>query len=60
MEVGIISFKNLKNGFLPFKFKADKEVQTEVTPDILAAYLEELASLLAEIFNPEIPFKEKI
>lgn len=60
MEVGIISFKNLKCGFLPFNFKADKEVQTEVTPEILAAYLEELATLLAEIFNPEIPFKEKI
>jgi hypothetical protein len=60
MEVGIISFKNLKSGFLPFNFKADKEVQTEVTPEILAAYLEELATLLAEIFTPEIPFKEKI
>ena len=55
-----ISFKNLKAGFLPFTFKENKEVQSGVTTEILTAYLEELATLLAEIFNPEIPFKEKI
>ena len=60
VEVGIISFKNLKAGFLPFAFKVDKEVQTEVTPAIISAYLDELATLLAEIVNPDIPFVEKV
>ena len=60
IEVGIISFKNLKAGFLPFAFKVDKEVQTEVTPAIISAYLDELATLLAEIVNPDIPFVEKV
>ena len=60
IEVGIISFKNLKAGFLPFTFKENKEVQNVVTTEILTAYLEELTTLLAEIVNPEIPFKEKV
>lgn len=60
MEVGIISFKNLKAGFLPFTFVENKEGETAITPDILNAYLEELATLLAELFNPEVPFVEKI
>jgi hypothetical protein len=60
VEVGIISFKNLKAGFLPFTFKDNKELQTEVTPELLSAYLNELATLLAEIMNPEVPFSEKV
>lgn len=60
MEVGIISFKNLKAGFLPFTFVENKEGETAITPDILTAYLEELATLLAELFNPDVPFVEKV
>ncbi len=60
MEVGIISFKNLRNGFLPFKFKEGKVETTIVDAVILENYLEELVVLLKEILNIEIPFEEKI
>jgi hypothetical protein len=60
MEVGIISFKNLRNGFLPFKFKEGKEETTIVDAVILENYLEELVLLLKEIVDVEIPFAEKI
>jgi hypothetical protein len=60
MEVGIISFKNLRNGFLPFKFKEGKEETTIVDAVILENYLKELVLLLKEIVDVEVPFAEKI
>jgi hypothetical protein len=60
IEAGIISFKNLKSGFLPFTFKEDKEITTTVSREILSNYLEEIVLLLKEIFDPTIPFEEKI
>jgi hypothetical protein len=60
VEVGIISFKNLKSGFLPFGFKEEKELTTTVTPEILNNYLEQIVLLLNEIFDTEIPFEEKL
>ncbi|WP_281231587.1 PD-(D/E)XK nuclease family protein [Flavobacterium gelatinilyticum] len=60
VEVGIISFKNLKSGFLPFGFKEEKDMEVIVSKVILKSYLEEIVLLLSEIFNPEIPFEEKI
>ena len=59
MEVGIISFKNLKSGFLSFGFKEDKELNNTVTKEILNDYLDEVVLLLNEIFNANIPFEEK-
>lgn len=60
MEVGIISFKNLKSGFLPFGFKEEKDFDNTVTNQILKNYLEEIVVLLKEIFDVNIPFEEKI
>ncbi|KQX08630.1 PD-(D/E)XK nuclease family protein [Flavobacterium sp. Root420] len=60
IEVGIISFKNLKSGFLPFGFKEEKELNMTITKDILNIYLEEIVLLLNEIFDINIPFEEKI
>ena len=60
IEVGIISFKNLKSGFLPFGFKEEKDLDVIVSPQILNSYLEEIANLLGEIFDVNIPFEEKI
>jgi len=60
IEVGIISFKNLKSGFLPFGFKEDKDLKAIVTSEILNSYLDEIANLLSEIFDIAIPFEEKI
>ena len=60
IEVGIISFKNLKSGFFPFGFKEEKELDMVVSKEILKNYLEEIVLLLNEIFDINIPFEEKI
>ncbi len=60
IEAGIISFKNLKAGFLPFQFKEDKEFQQIIDEEIMANYLEQIILLLNAILDVEIPFEEKI
>jgi hypothetical protein len=60
IEVGIISFKNLKSGFLPFGFKEDKDLDITVSNEILKCYLEEIVLLLNEILDQNKPFEEKI
>jgi len=60
MEAGIISFKNLKSGFLPFQFKQDKDVIATVSSEIMENYLEQIVILLQEILNKDVPFEEKI
>ena len=60
IEAGIISFKNLKSGFLPFNLKQDKEITEVVTHEIMSDYLEQIVILLQEILNVEIPFEEKL
>ncbi len=61
MEVGIISFKNLKAGFMPFQIKEGREViLNEVDDSVLEDFKTELIELLNEILNVEIPFEEKI
>ncbi|MBC7524183.1 MAG: PD-(D/E)XK nuclease family protein [Flavobacterium sp.] len=59
IEAGIISFKNLKSGFLPFKFKEGKEVFDVITPQIMQNYVEEIVVLLNEILNVDVAFEEK-
>lgn len=60
IETGIISFKNLKSGFLPFGFRSGRaEVQNIITPEIIEEYKEQTIGLLCEILDPEIPFEEK-
>jgi hypothetical protein len=60
MEAGIISFKNLKSGFLPFQFKQDKDVTATISGEIMENYLEQILILLQEILNKDFPFEEKI
>lgn len=60
IQAGIISFKNLKEGFLPFNFKSGKEDNTIVDKTILNHYLEQIIILLTEILDETIPFKEKL
>jgi len=61
-EAGIISFKNLKGGFLKFT-KREKsrggKVQTLISDEIFDDYLVQLKKIIVEICNPEIPFTEK-
>jgi len=60
MEAGIISFKNLKAGFMPFNFKVGKEVNTIINKETLKDYLEQIVVLLQEILDKNIPFEEKV
>jgi hypothetical protein len=60
IEAGIISFKNLKSGFLPFGFKEEKELETIISQTILESYTEEIVLLLNEIFDVNTPFEEKM
>lgn len=60
IEAGIISFKNLKSGFLPFNFRQEKEIFNLVSSEIMENYLQQVIILLKEIFDAEIPFVEKI
>ncbi len=61
VEAGIISFKNLQNGFLKFAKKSSSRGPKDhlVTNETFGHYLTELKSLILEICNPNIPFIEK-
>lgn len=60
MEAGVISFKNMKGGFLPFGTKEGKEIFTTITPEIMASFKTEIIVLINEILDAGIPFEEKI
>jgi len=60
MEAGIISFKNMKAGFIPFGFKVGREIFTTITSEILEEFKTQIIDLLLEILNNEIPFEEKV
>ncbi|MEZ4853068.1 PD-(D/E)XK nuclease family protein [Flavobacterium sp.] len=55
IEVGIISFKNLKSGFIPFKYNNEVLVNTQ----ILDIFTTEISVLIQEILNPKLNFIEK-
>ncbi len=55
IEAGIISFKNLKSGFLPFNYNKN----TEITTETFKAFSKQLEQLIKDICNPNIPFVEK-
>jgi hypothetical protein len=60
VSAGIISFKNMKSGFLPFGLGKGKDSEIAISSEILEDFKSELETLIMEIFNAEIPFKEKI
>tara|TARA_R110000868_G_scaffold97876_3_gene269322 strand:+ start:1338 stop:4100 length:2763 start_codon:yes stop_codon:yes gene_type:complete len=63
VEAGIISFKNLKSGFLKFakKDKAGTHAKKDfsITAEVLENFSIELKKLILEICNLDIPFTEK-
>lgn len=62
VEGGIISFKNLKKGFLKFATKESARSRTKdhvITQDTLDLFKEELSNLIVEICDPNVPFIEK-
>lgn len=56
IEAGIISFKNLKNGFLPLSINGNSIIDDA----ILTGFTEEIIKLIAEILNPDVDFKEQL
>lgn len=54
-EAGIISFKNLKEGFL----KLNKDRNSLITQDLIETFQEYLLQLVDEILDIDTPFKEK-
>ncbi|WP_406685229.1 PD-(D/E)XK nuclease family protein [Seonamhaeicola sp. MEBiC1930] len=63
IEAGIISFKNLSNGFLKFgkKDKAGPYAKRNnlITEETIDNFTNELRKLILEICNPKTPFTEK-
>ncbi|MDD2984801.1 PD-(D/E)XK nuclease family protein [Flavobacterium sp.] len=60
MEVGIISFKNLRAGFMPFQIKEGREVVTHlVNNEVIEDFKTELIQLINLILDENIPFEEK-
>ena len=63
-EAGIISFKNMKTGFMNFCFKDNIERSIPainvIDTTILDEFRTQLVSLINEILNPEIAFEEKM
>jgi hypothetical protein len=60
IEAGIISFKNLKSGFLPFTYKGDGQAGSTITAAVLESFIEQVSFLVGEIFNVDLPFEEKV
>ncbi|KAF2518333.1 PD-(D/E)XK nuclease family protein [Flavobacterium salilacus subsp. salilacus] len=64
MEAGIISFKNMKSGFMNFSFKEGAErnapVLDIVDTGLLEDYKSQLVILINEILNAEVPFEEVV
>ena len=62
VQAGIISFKNLSNGFLKFakKDKAGSRIKdTSITEDTIDSFKIELKKLIVDICNINIAFEEK-
>ena len=62
IEAGIISFKNLKQGFLKFAEKEStysRKKNHQITEETLRNFETQLKSLILEICNPDINFTEK-
>lgn len=59
MEAGVVSFKNLKSGFLGFRMKGE-QVPAVIDRTALEAYEEALVGLLSEILDPTVPFAEPV
>jgi len=59
-SAGIISFKQLKKGFIPFEFKTGRKAESNITNNELKLFKEQLILLLQEICNVALPFEERL
>jgi hypothetical protein len=62
VEAGIISFKNMGQGFMPYGKKESARARKSdniINKDVLAAFTDQLGLLVADILDPAKPFTEK-
>lgn len=59
IQAGNISFKNLKQGFIPFYVKEEEGKDETINDAILENFHMAVETLLTEIFDKEKPFEEK-
>lgn len=62
-EAGVVSFKNLSSGFLRFGIKEKPRSLPKdygISSELIAAFEANLNHLILEIFDPTIPFTEKL
>lgn len=60
IKSGIISFKNLKEGFMNYELKSGRKTLSDSFDEhTKTTFTTLLKSLICEILNPEIPFTEK-
>lgn len=59
VEAGIISFKNMKAGYMPFGLGKRNSIH-EITKETIVDFKMSILGLIQEILNPEIPFEEKV
>ena len=60
MTAGILSFKHLHRGLVPFEFKIERQIQSDITTSELELFREQLILLLQKICDPKTPFEERL
>ena len=60
IEAGIISFKNLKSGFLKMDFDKGRKGNYEITTERLEEFMEEIKTVIKEIYDKNVPFEEPV
>ena len=58
LQAGIVSFKNLKSGFIPVNFASGRQTDNQITTTHFEGFLKVLEDLLLEIFDTTISFTE--
>ncbi len=60
-QAGIVSFRKQSEDFMAFGWKTpgSRQLDHQLTEATLNSFEQELSKLIAELFNPEIPFTEK-
>ena len=59
LQAGIISFKNIRGGFMPFTFIDGKDRNEFVDDNVFERFEDELVSLINVLMDKNVPFEEK-
>lgn len=60
IQAGIISFKNIRGGFMPFTFVSGKDKNEYIDEGVFDAFENELVELINELLDQKLPFTEKM